>query len=610
MKFPLMNRLSLTVKMAVTMLLVVVAVFSIVTWIEISSLREFFINYHKSQLEYDAQEELLRFVQHIRARKNAAKSIILQHNFYTYLDTFEKNTKTDRENVKVIKYDIHSQPPWFPPKSLTRESLHSSYALLIDTSGNVREIYQGIKKPLPESLLHPDELLPRLKNTDNILTYVDGDPYQLIIINFSNSISKSQGILLFAFPLDSKFIRTSQGAIHGNHFVALMNTDNNVIASSNPDIIPNGLTFKSLGEKYLITQKAFFYYGESEIDLKFVSLVPKSNINLITDKMLSEEFEHGIIYGSTFIISSTLVIFVISGRIRKLTREVVDFLKTGFSSEYAVNQSGDEMHTLESSFHHMKKSIIAYQKDIKDNSQEKEKINLALEQEIIDRKQNEEKVKTSLHEKEILLKEIHHRVKNNMQVISSLLNLQSRNIEDSKYAELFNESKNRINSMALVHHKLYQSNDLANIDFGDYIQSLSENLFMFYGMSPQLVTLKVDVKNIILSIDTAIPCGLIINELVSNSLKYAFPEEGKGELLISLKQNKADNENDTMYELSVGDNGIGIPEDFDISKADTLGLQLVVNLTEHQLQGKLEVDRANGTCFHIHFKELSYKKRI
>ncbi|MEN8263012.1 MAG: histidine kinase dimerization/phosphoacceptor domain -containing protein [Nitrospirota bacterium] len=229
---------------------------------------------------------------------------------------------------------------------------------------------------------------------------------------------------------------------------------------------------------------------------------------------------------------------------------------------------------------------------------------------ISERKFSENKIRNSLREKEVLLKEIHHRVKNNMQVISSLLNLQSRNIEDSKYAELFNESKNRINSMALVHHKLYQSNDLANIDFGDYIQSLSDNLFMFYGISPHLVTLKVDVKDIILSIDTAIPCGLIINELVSNSLKYAFPEERKGELLISLKQNKADNVNDTMYELIVSDNGIGIPEDFDISKADTLGLQLVVNLTEHQLQGKLEVNRANGTDFHIQFKELSYKKRI
>jgi PAS domain S-box-containing protein len=239
----------------------------------------------------------------------------------------------------------------------------------------------------------------------------------------------------------------------------------------------------------------------------------------------------------------------------------------------------------------------------------KRNISLSILIDITEQKNAENKIKSSLREKDVLLKEIHHRVKNNMQVISSLLNLQARQISDKKYVELFNESRNRIASMALVHEKLYNSKDIANVDFKDYIHSLANGLFTFYGISSKKVLLNMSIEDISLSIDTAIPCGLIINELVSNSLKYAFPEEKKGELKIVLNKAGAD-DNDSVYNLIISDNGAGIPKGIDIRKTKTLGLQLVTNLVEHQLQGSLQLDRSGGTTFSIRFSELKYKSRV
>ncbi|AUB39254.1 CheY chemotaxis protein or a CheY-like REC [Nostoc flagelliforme CCNUN1] len=141
-----------------------------------------------------------------------------------------------------------------------------------------------------------------------------------------------------------------------------------------------------------------------------------------------------------------------------------------------------------------------------------------------ERKQAEEQIKASLQEKEVLLKEIHHRVKNNLQIISSLLNLQAEYIKDNQALEVFKDSQNRIESMALIHEKLYQSQDLAKINFADYIQDLVTNLFYSYNVNSSAISLKMNVEEVFLAIDAAIPCGLIINELISNSLKYAFPQ--------------------------------------------------------------------------------------
>lgn len=216
---------------------------------------------------------------------------------------------------------------------------------------------------------------------------------------------------------------------------------------------------------------------------------------------------------------------------------------------------------------------------------------------ISERKLMELQLQESLKEKEILLREIHHRVKNNMQIISSLLELQSKHIKDKQEAELFKDSKDRIASMSLIHELLYQSEKLSNIDFGGYIQQLVYNLHRSFGLDVGKIKVNIKAKDVFIGIDVAIPLGLIINELVSNSFKYAFPAGQEGTISIKLKL--AD---DDTVELIIGDNGIGIPESLDFRHSDTLGLQLVTNLTEHQLGGKIEIRSNGGTEFRIRFK--------
>jgi len=223
---------------------------------------------------------------------------------------------------------------------------------------------------------------------------------------------------------------------------------------------------------------------------------------------------------------------------------------------------------------------------------------------ITERKRAEEQIRTSLREKEVLLKEIHHRVKNNLQVISSLLRLQSQYVQDKRDAEIFKESRNRIKSMALVHEKLYQSKDLASINFHEYVGLLLNGLFRSYGVNTDKIALKTNIEDIMLGVDVAIPCGLIINELVSNSLKYAFPEDKAGEIEITLRTS-----DEGAMDLTVADNGVGLPGDWDLTNSGSLGLKLVKILTD-QIDGKIELDRSEGTKFRIDFKKTTYAKRI
>ncbi|MDI6643966.1 MAG: histidine kinase dimerization/phosphoacceptor domain -containing protein [Methanobacteriaceae archaeon] len=217
---------------------------------------------------------------------------------------------------------------------------------------------------------------------------------------------------------------------------------------------------------------------------------------------------------------------------------------------------------------------------------------------ITERKIAEERIYMALKEKEILLKEIHHRVKNNLQIISSLIRLQSRYINDEKISEILNDSQNRIKSMSMVHEKLYQSDNLSKVDLNEYINNLAAELFRSYGKSIRKIKLKVDVCKILMDADATINFGLIINELLSNSLKYAFPDDLEGEIVIKFYKNSEGN-----YILLIGDNGIGLPSEFNISQSKSLGMRLVNNLC-NQLNGDLKIIRENGTLFHIKFENL------
>lgn len=213
---------------------------------------------------------------------------------------------------------------------------------------------------------------------------------------------------------------------------------------------------------------------------------------------------------------------------------------------------------------------------------------------IIERKQAEEQLLVSLHEKELLLKEVHHRVKNNLQIISSLLDLQSDVLDDPAIYQGFMESKNRIYSMALIHEKLYQSGDLAHVDMSGYLHSLYNYLVRNYGSQANNITIEVETDDASVSMDIAIPCGMIVNELVSNAIKYAFPHGESGQIQIAFQ--RVENE----YVLRIADNGVGLPQEIDIHNSSSLGVQLVDLLTQ-QLKGKLILEREAGTVFNITF---------
>ena len=218
---------------------------------------------------------------------------------------------------------------------------------------------------------------------------------------------------------------------------------------------------------------------------------------------------------------------------------------------------------------------------------------VGIAEDITEHRQAEAKVKASLNEKEVLLKEINHRVKNNLQIISSLLDLQSRDIHDEQALQSFQVSQDRIRAMALVHEKLYQSEDLARIDFGEYIRTLATDLGTSYGLASRDVYLKIDVEKILLGVDTAIPCGVIVNELVSNSLKHAFPDR-PGKITVRFR------EADGQYAMIFKDDGIGLPLDFDISNPPSMGLTIVNALTG-QIGGTIELVRNGGSEISITF---------
>lgn len=227
-----------------------------------------------------------------------------------------------------------------------------------------------------------------------------------------------------------------------------------------------------------------------------------------------------------------------------------------------------------------------------------------LQAELSDRKQAEANLKISLKEKEILLKEIHHRVKNNLCVVASLLELQSNTVADPQLAKMFEESQNRLYSMALIHEKLYRSTNLAEINFGEYLEDLVTNLFHSYNISDNRIQLRVLAEPIALNLETATPCGLIANELVSNTLKHAFPDGANGTVSVECYQT-----GDREIHLFVKDNGIGFPQNLDFRKTNSMGFQVVCTLTE-QLEGSIELSKQTGTAFHLKFNELKYSHRF
>lgn len=229
---------------------------------------------------------------------------------------------------------------------------------------------------------------------------------------------------------------------------------------------------------------------------------------------------------------------------------------------------------------------------------------VGIHSDVTDKKIAEAEIEKSLISKTNLLREIHHRVKNNMQIVSSLLNLQKEYVEDQEVINVLQESQNRVRTMAMIHANLYKSQDFMNINMKEYIRDSIQNLIYSYLGKAEKIRLITEIEDdITLNIETALPIGLIINEIVSNTMKYAFPNDSTGNIKISLKsQNNG-------YTLNVMDDGIGLPKNLDINQTETLGMRLILNLVE-QLEGNLSINSNKGLEYNIDFKELSYKERI
>ncbi len=300
---------------------------------------------------------------------------------------------------------------------------------------------------------------------------------------------------------------------------------------------------------------------------------------------------------------------------RKLTDFIPqEYLKQGsniednYSTDLSLTSLNIQNYELELDVHGDKRTFLAISTSILNTDETM--ISLI---DITERKRNEKLIKSSLKEKEVLLREIHHRVKNNLQIISTLLSMQADETDNEEIIEFYTESQNRIQTMALIHENLYKSSDISSISIKNYLNSLLNDIMYSYGVLNDRIKLEIDTEDYLLNIETAVPCGLIINELVSNSIKYAFPDDKNGIINVSLHEISLKHENggkkERKFKLTVKDNGIGLPNDFKIEKSTSLGLHLVTALTE-QLEGNIKLEKKEGTTFIIVFKELVYKKRF
>lgn len=354
----------------------------------------------------------------------------------------------------------------------------------------------------------------------------------------------------------------------------------------------------------LINEEIFYYkypFSYSGIDWGWIHIgLSLKNYNEGIKELYLRTFYSSVVAILIAFLASVLIARKISKPIHHLN-EVTKKVTTGELNVRSEIKTGDELEGLSDSFNIMTRSLSEAQaeleKRVSERTAELAESNSALEKEIIERKKGEEIIKASLSEKEILLKEIHHRVKNNLQIISSLLYLQGKKIVNEDIQNILKDSQTRVKSMSLVHEKLYESKTLSHIDFKEYIKNLTSYIFNYYTHNKK-TSLHIEAENIKLNIDTAGPCGLIINELVSNSIKYAFPKNCDIEQpKINITVNKIDELN---YTLIIADNGVGLPQNFNINTNKSLGLKLVNSLVA-QIEGNIKINLNRGTEYIINF---------
>ncbi|MCJ7811937.1 ATP-binding protein [bacterium] len=416
--------------------------------------------------------------------------------------------------------------------------------------------------------------------------------------------------------------------IIGNHCTAALIFDNENDAMETLSILLKAEEYIVFASLYDKNDRVFAKYKRQDAATDFLPIVPQEdgcyfekNYLVLFQEIILEGEKIGRVYIQSnlgeiqarlqrfviivaFVLGILLLVsYLMTSKLQRIISKPILHLaevarEVSLRKDYTIRAnlfSQDELGFLTERFNEMLMQIEAQNIALQNAHQELEKRAQELQKELTERLKVEELIKASLKEKDVLLKEIHHRVKNNLQVICSLLYLQSKNAKDEQALEMFKESENRIKSMALIHEELYQSENIVRIDLADYIQRLTSHLSNSYGIKMGIIDISLQIDKVSLSIDKAIPCGLIINELVSNSLKYGFPNEAKGKISVVLIS-----ENENHVTLTVKDNGVGLPTGFDFQNTDTLGLQLVNTLTR-QLKGHIDLNSNHGTTFKITF---------
>ncbi|MBN1782317.1 hypothetical protein JW948_14380 [bacterium] len=417
--------------------------------------------------------------------------------------------------------------------------------------------------------------------------------------------------------------------IIGNHSTAALIFDNEDDARETLSILLKAEKYILFAAIYDKNDKIFAKYKIDGADIQSLPPMPKENggyfrknhFVIYRDIMLDQEkigkvyiqsslgeikarLKLNIVSAVFVLFMAVLASFLMTARFQRVVSEPVLHLakvaqEISTKRDYSIRaqkSSEDELGLFTEQFNEMLVQIEDRNFALQNASNQLEDRARQLQEELVQRKKAEKKIKASLEEKEILLKEIHHRVKNNLQVISSLLYLQSKKARDNEALSMLKESQNRVKAMALIHEKLYQSEDIVHIDFAEYISSLTSYLIKSYRVNSDDIVINKKIGNVEINIDKAIPCGLIINELISNALKHAFPDISRGKIDIQIEPVDRD-----RIMLRVNDNGVGMPDDIDLKNVNTLGLRLINTLVD-QLMGTLEINRSSGTEYIITFK--------
>lgn len=330
---------------------------------------------------------------------------------------------------------------------------------------------------------------------------------------------------------------------------------------------------------------------------------PKHLLDQLLQQTLSLQFLVSLVALIVDIILAIFLARTIARPIQRLKIATQEFSAGNLQARAEV-LSKDEVGELAITYNQMAERILkAFQKEQK-SLKEKYQLNSSLRKQVAIRQESEKQLKKLLIEKEVLVKEIHHRVKNNLLIVCNLLEFQAEFINNDQLTQALEESRNRIYSMALIHEKLYGSNNLVQIDFAEYIEQLVDYLSETYNNINSNITVDLQLKPIFLSIETVNPCGLIINELISNAFKHAFPDGREGKIEVKLRTLE---QTDKIL-LTVADNGVGLPPNLSFQNLDSLGMELIETLTT-QLEGNLELFRENGTIFQLTFSELKYKQQ-